>query len=88
MRQLDFLNDIAERYHSQAIKNGISIGEATEVKSLLLETYAQLWSWNAGLDDLAEYLLKRVQALVQTMSPTPTLLTRLKVSGIQWRSPA
>jgi len=72
VRQLDFLDDVAGRYYMQAVKFGSAEDDAGEIKYLLLETHAQLRSWNAGLDDRAEYLLKRVQALVQTVRERST----------------
>ncbi|KAH7079545.1 hypothetical protein FB567DRAFT_124711 [Paraphoma chrysanthemicola] len=66
-RQLDFMDDIAHRFRSQAVKNGTSEDAAADTEHLLLETQAHLRSWNTGLADRAEYLSKRGQALVQTV---------------------
>lgn len=71
-RLLDFMDDIAERYHTLAIKNAHNRVETEEIKTLLLEKHAFLRSWNQGLEDRAEYLAKRPQALVQTVSWTFT----------------
>ncbi|KAH7071318.1 hypothetical protein BKA63DRAFT_70899 [Paraphoma chrysanthemicola] len=67
VRQLDFMDDIAHRFRSQAVKNGTSDDAAAHTEHLLLETHAHLRSWNTGLADRAEYLSKRGQALVQTV---------------------
>jgi hypothetical protein len=66
-RQLTFMDEIAKRYRTQAVKNGMSDEKAAEVENLLLESHAHLRSWNFGLEDRAEYLSKRAQALVQTV---------------------
>lgn len=88
LRQLDFLDDVTRRYHTRAVAYGTPENEADEVKQLLLETHAQLRSWNAGLDDRAEYLLERVQAQVQTVSEAAATLNRLTFVGIQRHSAA
>jgi hypothetical protein len=67
-RQLTFMDEIAERYKIQAAKNGVPDGEAESARHLLVERHAQLRSWNQGLEDRAEYMSKRAQALVQTVS--------------------
>lgn len=67
-RMLDFLDQVAKKYRTQAVKNGMQEEDAAETEQLLLETHAHLRSWNAGLEDRAEYLSKRGQALVQTVS--------------------
>lgn len=67
-RQLQFMDDVAKRYRTQAVKNGISDDAAADVEQLLLQTHAHLRAWNAGLEDRADYLSKRAQALVQTVS--------------------
>ena len=69
-RMLEFLDRVATRYEAQAIKNSVSADDASETKHLLLETHAHLRSWNTGLEERAEYLSKRGQALVQTASQT------------------
>jgi hypothetical protein len=66
-RMLDFLDQVAKRYRTQAMNNGFSDDEATEIELLLLDSHAHMRSWNAGLEDRAEYLSKRGQALVQTV---------------------
>ncbi|KAF1833979.1 hypothetical protein BDW02DRAFT_355030 [Decorospora gaudefroyi] len=66
-RMLDFLDQVAKRYRTQGTANGVSIDEVSEVELLLLEAHAHMRSWNAGLEDRAEYLSKRGQALVQTV---------------------
>lgn len=66
-RQLDFLDLVAKRYRAQAISNGMAQDAVSEVETILLEAHAHLRSWNAGLEDRAEYLSKRGQALVQTV---------------------
>jgi hypothetical protein len=65
---LDFLDQVAKRYKRQADANKISEDDSTEIEQLLLDTHSELRSWNAGLEDRAEYLSKRGQALVQTVS--------------------
>jgi len=67
-RMLDFLDQVAKRYKRQAIAKKIPEDDATEIEQLLLDSHAQMRSWNAGLEDRAEYLSKRGQALVQTVS--------------------
>ncbi|KAI4628153.1 hypothetical protein J4E80_002291 [Alternaria sp. BMP 0032] len=66
-RMLDFLDQVAKRYRTQADANKIDNDESTEVEQLLLDSHAHMRSWNAGLEDRAEYLSKRGQALVQTV---------------------
>jgi hypothetical protein len=66
-RMLDFLDEVARKYRAQATTNGTTDDEAAEVELLLLESQAHMRSWNAGLEDRAEYLSKRGQALVQTV---------------------
>ncbi|KAH6881705.1 hypothetical protein BKA58DRAFT_6907 [Alternaria rosae] len=66
-RMLDFLDQIAKRYKQQAIANKISEDDAAEIEQLLVDAHAQMRSWNAGLEDRADYLAKRGQALVQTV---------------------
>jgi hypothetical protein len=66
-RQLDFLDEVAKRYRTQAGMNDIADEHAAEVEHLLHDTHANLKSWNEGLRDRAEYLSQRVQALVQTV---------------------
>jgi hypothetical protein len=68
VRQLDFVDQVAKRYRAQAGKNGVANEQAAEIEQLLLDTHAHLRSWNHGLSDRAEYLSKRAQALVQTVS--------------------
>ena len=67
-RQLEFLDGVAEKYADQAVLNGIEQEEADRVKVLLLETHAHLRSWKRGLEEWAEYLSKRAQVCVQTVS--------------------
>jgi hypothetical protein len=67
-RQLDFMDEVAKRYRLQAGKNGVKDEYAEEVEQVLRDTHAHLRSWNQGLSDRAEYLSKRAQALVQTVS--------------------
>jgi len=67
-RMLDFLDQVAKRYRIQAQANKIAEDESVEVEQLLLDSHAHMRSWNAGLEDRAEYLSKRGQALVQTVS--------------------
>ena len=67
VRQLDFLDSVAKRYRTQAVRIGLSEADADEVEILLNETHAQLRVWNEGIIDRAEYLSKRGQALVQTV---------------------
>jgi hypothetical protein len=67
-RMLDFLDQVAKRYKRQADANKISEDDSTEIEQLLLDTHSELRSWSAGLEDRAEYLSKRGQALVQTVS--------------------
>ncbi|KAI4938048.1 hypothetical protein J4E85_000487 [Alternaria conjuncta] len=66
-RMLDFLDQVAQRYRTQADANKIDKDESTEVEQLLIDSHAHMRSWNAGLEDRAEYLSKRGQALVQTV---------------------
>ncbi|KAL1799470.1 hypothetical protein ACET3X_003507 [Alternaria dauci] len=66
-RMLEFLDQVARRYKSQADSMKVAQEESVELEQLLLETNAELRSWNAGLEDRAEYLSKRGQALVQTI---------------------
>ncbi|KAI4714078.1 hypothetical protein J4E89_001528 [Alternaria sp. Ai002NY15] len=66
-RMLDFLDQVAKRYKQQAVANKIPEEDAAEMEQLLVDTHAQMRSWNAGLEDRAEYLSKRGQALVQTV---------------------
>jgi hypothetical protein len=68
VRQLAFMDEVAKRYRIQAVKNGIPDEQAAEVEQLLFDSHAHLRSWNHGLEDRAEYLSKRAQALVQTVS--------------------
>jgi hypothetical protein len=72
-RMLDFLDQVAKRYKSKADANGRTEDESTGTEQLLLDSHAHMRSWNAGLEDRAEYLSKRGQALVQTVSTTPKL---------------
>ncbi|CAN9125830.1 unnamed protein product [Alternaria alternata] len=65
-RMLEFLDQVARRYKRQADNNGVPEDESTEIKQLLLDTNSELRSWNVGLEDRAEYVSKRGQALVQT----------------------
>lgn len=67
-RMLEFLDQVARRYKSQADNNGVPEDESTEIEQLLLDTNSELRSWNVGLEDRAEYVSKRGQALVQTVS--------------------
>lgn len=67
-RQLEFMDEVSKRYRTQAVRNGIPNQEAAEVQRLLLGTHAHLRAWNNGLEDRADYLSKRAQALVQTVS--------------------
>ncbi|KAH8731933.1 hypothetical protein GQ44DRAFT_698214 [Phaeosphaeriaceae sp. PMI808] len=67
IRQLDFMDEVANLYRSKAVRNGTSYEQAAEVEKMLLEAHAHLRSWNHGLNDRAEYLSKRSQALVQTV---------------------
>ncbi|CAN9227029.1 unnamed protein product [Alternaria sp. RS040] len=67
-RMLEFLDQVARRYKRQADDTGIPEDESTEIEQLLLDTNSELRSWNAGLEDRAEYVSKRGQALVQTVS--------------------
>ena len=67
-RMLDFLDQVAKRYKQQAVANKMSEDDAAEIEQLLVDAHAQMRSWNAGLEDRAEYLSKRGQALVQTVS--------------------
>jgi hypothetical protein len=67
-RQLTFMDDIAKQYKIQAIRNGVADEQAEAVKQLLMDRHAQLRSWNHSLEDRAEYVSKRAQALVQTAS--------------------
>jgi hypothetical protein len=67
-RQLAFMDKVAKRYRTQALKNGILEEEAIDTEQLLLDTHANLRSWNTGLEDRAEYLSRRGQAVVQTVS--------------------
>lgn len=67
-RQIEFLDEVAEQYYLQAIKNGVMEEEASRVRCTLIDTHAHLRSWNTGLQDRAEYLSKRGQSLVQTVS--------------------
>jgi hypothetical protein len=69
-RMLDFLDQVAMRYRTQATQNEVPDDEAAEIEILLLDSHAHMRSWNAGLEDRAEYLSKRGQALVQTVSKT------------------
>ncbi|KAH7411821.1 hypothetical protein DE146DRAFT_255853 [Phaeosphaeria sp. MPI-PUGE-AT-0046c] len=66
-RQLLFMDQVANRYRVQAVKNGILDEAAAEVEQLLLETHSHLRAWNTGLQDRVDYLSKRVQSLVQTV---------------------
>jgi hypothetical protein len=67
-KQLDFLDSIAEKYDVLARLNNAEDEEDDRVKMLLLEAHAHLRSWNDALEGRAEYLSKRAQALVQTVS--------------------
>lgn len=67
-RMLEFLDQVARRYKRQADNNGVPEDESTEIEQLLLDTNSELRSWNVGLEDRAEYVSKRGQALVQTVS--------------------
>jgi hypothetical protein len=67
-RMLDFLDQVAKRYRTMADYNKITEDESTEIEQLLLDSHAHMRSWNAGLEERAEYLSKRGQALVQTVS--------------------
>jgi hypothetical protein len=75
-RQLDFLDEVAARYHVLASKNGIDDEYAEEVEQVLRDAHAHLRSWNCGLSDRAEYLTKRAQALVQTVSSRTRICTK------------
>ncbi|KAG9193670.1 hypothetical protein G6011_03705 [Alternaria panax] len=66
-RMLNFLDQVAERYRRQAIANKMMEEKSAAIEQLLLDTHAHMRSWNAGLEDRAEYLSKRGQALVQTV---------------------
>ncbi|KAH6864282.1 hypothetical protein B0T12DRAFT_25565 [Alternaria alternata] len=66
-RMLEFLDQVARRYKRQADNNGVPEDESTEIEQLLLDTNSELRSWNVGLEDRAEYVSKRGQALVQTV---------------------
>lgn len=79
-RQLEFLDEIAKRYRAQAVKSGVLEDQALEVEHMLLESHAHLRSWNTGLEDRSEYLSKRGQALVQTVSPRLDLLQLICLS--------
>lgn len=67
-RQLGFLDGVAEKYKDLALVNGHKEDDAEEVRVLLLESHAHLRCWNMGLEARGEYLSKRAQALVQTVS--------------------
>lgn len=86
-RQLDFLDDVAERYLVIAAKNGFDRAEAEEVKNQLLENQEYLRCWNKNVEERIEYLSKRAQQLVQTVSET-YLTSKSTVSdefiGVQW----
>jgi len=75
-RILDFLDQVTRRYKIQAHANKIAEDESVEVEQLLLDSHAHMRSWNAGLEDRAEYLSKRGQAIVQTVSNRSRLNTR------------
>ncbi|CAI6304460.1 unnamed protein product [Periconia digitata] len=66
-RELDFLDGVAEKYYDMAVNNGGDHEEAEAVKCQLLENQAYLRSWNKSIEERAEYLSKRAQALVQTV---------------------
>ncbi|PVI04357.1 hypothetical protein DM02DRAFT_187308 [Periconia macrospinosa] len=66
-RELDFLDDVARRYYSMAVDNGIDQAEAEKNMSQLLENQAYLRSWNLSISERAEYLSERAKALVQTV---------------------
>ncbi|RYN34544.1 hypothetical protein AA0119_g12375 [Alternaria tenuissima] len=66
-RMLEFLDQVARRYKRQADNNGVPEDESTEIEQLLLDTNSELRSWNVGLEDRAEYVSKRGQAIVQTV---------------------
>ncbi|KAI4917143.1 hypothetical protein J4E90_003650 [Alternaria incomplexa] len=66
-RMLDFLDEVTKRYRKQAIANNVSEDDAIEIEQLLNDSHAHMRSWNTGLEDRAEYLSKRGQALVQTI---------------------
>jgi hypothetical protein len=67
-RLLAFLDEVVERYRQQAVAHNEPEDEVSQVTNLLLETHARLRAWNIGLQDRTEYLSKRGQALVQTVS--------------------
>ncbi|KAF2022481.1 hypothetical protein EK21DRAFT_95678, partial [Setomelanomma holmii] len=60
------MDEIAHQYRVQAVQNSIPEDEAAEVEHTLLDTQAQLRSWNIGFAERAVYLSSRGQALVQT----------------------
>jgi hypothetical protein len=67
-RHLDFLDLVITRYGTQAARHGIPQEHLDDVQDIFQDTHAHLRSWNEGIQDRVEYLLKRGQALVQTVS--------------------
>ena len=45
-RQLAFMDEIAKRYRTQGVRNGMPDEQAAEVEQMLLESHAHLRSWN------------------------------------------
>jgi hypothetical protein len=66
-RQLDFLDQVVQRYRVQAMSHGFSNSEVDDLEATLNQAHAHLRVWNEGILDRAEYLSKRGQALVQTV---------------------
>ena len=64
---LDFLDEIARQYRTQAILNGLSEEHGVHIETLLLERHAYLRSWAAGMERRVDFLSKRAQAQVQTV---------------------
>lgn len=66
-RQLAFLDQVAERYRSEAVRNGMDETKADGVRRMLMENQDHLRCWNESIEERVEYLAKRGQALVQTV---------------------
>lgn len=65
---LNFMDSLASRYATQAAANKVSATEVADVKRIMQNSHTYLHSWNRGVADRVNYLMKRLQALSQSVS--------------------
>lgn len=67
-RLLTFMDSVAVQYRRQAMANGFTEEEASEVEHALLDAHAYLRSLNIGVEDRTQNFTTRLQALSQIVS--------------------